>query len=154
MQSLPTPATRHSTSLSSVATATPHRPLALALLCLASVLLWPTAASADTYGRLIARHSALPTSTLSTPFSHVRPPKTFLLVVTEPTRTPLNFNWSVHCVNSARKESGGASGAAVVSSGHWVKTIRANWIKHPLACSGSVAGTAGSSPVLVRVFAQ
>lgn len=154
MRSLTTPATRHSTSLSSVATTIRHRPFAFALLCLTSVLLWPAVASADTYGRLIARHSALPASALSTPFSHVRPPKTFLLVVTEPTRSALSFNWSVHCVNSERKESGGASGAAVVSSGHWVKSIRANWIKHPVVCSGSVAGTAGSSPVLVRVFTQ
>jgi hypothetical protein len=121
---------------------------------LASAALWPTAATADSYGTLIARHSASPAAELTTPFSHVRPPKTFLLVVTEPMRTPLNFNWSVHCVNSARKESGGASGAAVVSSGHWVKSIRANWIKHPVVCSGTVAGTAGSSPVLVRVFTQ
>lgn len=137
-----------------MATTIRHRLSTIGLLGLASAALWPASAPADTYGTLIARHSASPASALSTPFSHVRPPKTFLLVVTEPTRTALSFNWSVHCVNSARKESGGASGAAVVSSGHWVKSIRANWIKHPVACSGSVAGIAGSSPVLVRVFTQ
>lgn len=131
-----------------------RRLLPIAVLSLASATLSPAAATADSYGTLIARHNASPAATLATPFFHVRPPKTFLLVVTEPTRTPLTFNWSVHCVNAARKESGGASGAAVVSSGHWVKSIRVNWIKHPVACSGSVAGTAGSSPVLVRVFTQ
>lgn len=121
---------------------------------LLTLALLPASTSADTYGKLLARHNAAPASALSTPFSHVRPARTFFLVVTEPAQTPLSFRWSVHCSNSARGEAGGASGQAVVASGHWVKRVLANWIKHPVVCSGSIAGTAGSSPVLVRVFAQ
>ena len=60
----------------------------------------------------------------------------------------------MHCYNASRRESGGASGEATVSSGHWVKHVRADWIKHPAYCTGSIVGSAASSPVLVRVFAQ
>jgi hypothetical protein len=111
-------------------------------------------AAAETYGRLIVRDSATPTASFATPFSHVRPPKSFLLVVTEPKREPLNFRWSVHCVSSGSKESGGASGRASVASGHWVKRIEPRWIKHPASCSGTIEGSAAASPVLVRVFAD
>ena len=116
----------------------------------------PAAASAfaPTYGKLVVRHSAAPGSLLETRFARVPPPSSFLLVVTEPTMTPLQFKWSVHCFNTARRESGGATGEATVSSGRWVKRVRADWIKHPASCSGSVVGSASASPVLVRVFAD
>jgi hypothetical protein len=114
----------------------------------------PSPAAAETYGRLIVRHSATPTETFAAPFSHVRPPRAFLLVVTEPNREQLNFRWSVHCVGSGPKESGGASGRASVASGHWVKRIQPSWIKHPVSCSGTIEGSAAASPVLVRVFAD
>ena len=65
---------------------------------------------------------------------------------------PLEFNWSVRCVGAAPKESGGATGRAIVSSGHWVKRIQPIWIKHPVSCSGAIEGSASTSPVLVRVF--
>lgn len=115
--------------------------------------LCPGPAGAEGYGRLIARHSATPTGALDTSFDHVRPPRAFLLVVTEPKGEPLSFRWSVHCLGSGPRESGGASGRAIVSSGHWVKRIRPTWIKHPVSCSGTIVGSAAASPVLVRVFA-
>jgi hypothetical protein len=121
---------------------------------LAIGVLAPSGAAATTYGKLVVRHSAAPGSLLETQFSRVRPPGSFLLVVTEPAMTPLQFSWSVHCFNAARRESGGANGEATVSNGHWVKRVRANWIKHPAYCSGSVVGSAAASPVLVRVFAD
>jgi len=120
----------------------------------ASAALCASTAHAETYGRLIVRHSATPTAALDTRFAHVRPPGSFLLVVTESNREQLNFSWSVHCVGSGPKESGGASGRASVASGHWVKRIRPSWIKHPVSCSGTIEGSAGASPVLVRVFAD
>jgi hypothetical protein len=82
-------------------------PVALALLAAA---LCPAAALAETYGTLVARHRAAATGTLETRFDRVRAPRSFLLVVSEPSKTPLKFRWSVHCSNAARKESGGASG--------------------------------------------
>ncbi len=121
---------------------------ASAALCAAS------SAVAETYGRLIVRHSATPTEAFAAPFSHVRPPRSFLLVVTEPNREQLDFRWSVHCVGSGAKESGGASGRASVASGHWVKRIEPRWVKHPVSCSGTIEGSAAASPVLVRVFAN
>ncbi|HEX3911198.1 MAG TPA: hypothetical protein VHW67_10920 [Solirubrobacteraceae bacterium] len=111
----------------------------------------PTA-SAETYGKLVVRHNALPAGALETQFSHVRPPRSFVLVVTEPTKEQLNFTWSLHCASSGRRESGGASGHASVAGGHWVKRIRADWIKHPASCSGSIVGIAPAGAVLVRVF--
>jgi hypothetical protein len=114
----------------------------------------PSAVFATTYGKLIVRNNAMPASALDTQFSHVRPPRSFLLVVTEPSKTELQFRWSVHCDSASRRESGGASGEATVSSGHWVKQVRATWIKHPAYCTGSIVGSAASSPVLVRVFTQ
>jgi hypothetical protein len=126
-------------------------PLGVALVIVA---LSAANVSASTYGRLVVRHSAAPGSMLETQFAGVRPPGSFLLVITEPAQTQLQFKWSVHCSNTARRESGGASGEATVTGGHWVKRVRANWIKHPANCSGSVVGSAASSPVLVRVFAD
>jgi hypothetical protein len=120
---------------------------------LVAVLL-PSTGSATTYGKLIVRNSALPAAVLDTQFGHVRPPRSFLLVVTEPSKTELQFKWSVHCYSTSRRESGGASGEATVSSGHWVKQVRPTWIKYPAYCTGSIVGSAASSPVLVRVFAQ
>ncbi len=121
---------------------------ASAALCSASP------ATAETYGRLLVRDNATPTAEFATRFAHVRPPKSFLLVVTEPNREQLDFKWSVHCVGSSPKESGGASGRASVASGHWVKRIQPRWIKHPMSCSGTIEGSAAASPVLVRVFAN
>jgi hypothetical protein len=126
-------------------------PLGVALVIVA---LLPTSVAASTYGRLVVRHSAPAGSTLQTEFGRVRAPGSFLLVVTEPTKTQLQFKWSVHCFNATRRESGGASGEATVTSGRWIKQVRANWIKHPAYCSGSVVGSAAGSPVLVRVYAN
>jgi hypothetical protein len=123
------------------------------ITALAASMLWAIPASAQTYGRLIVRHTAAPTSTLATRFTNVHAPRSFLLVITEPAQTQLEFSWSVRCLGSAPRESGGASGRANVASGHWVKRIRPNWIKHPVSCSGIIEGSAGESPVLVRVFA-
>jgi hypothetical protein len=128
-------------------------PSSIAVLMASSALCSSTAA-ADTYGRLIVRHSAIPAASLETRFARVRPPRSFLLVVTEPNPEQLNFNWSLHCVGSGPKESGGASGRASVASGRWVKRIRPDWIKHPVSCSGTIEGSAAASPVLVRVFAD
>jgi hypothetical protein len=127
-------------------------PVIAALLVIAAPC--ANAASAETYGRLIVRHNATPSGALETRFAHVRAPGSFLLVVTEPTREQLNFRWSVHCTGSQPSESGGASGRASVVSGHWVKRIRPRWIKYPVSCSGTVEGSAGASPVLVRIFAD
>lgn len=146
-------ASRRSTSLNPVKSPIRQRQLAPVAVPLLALALCQSAA-AGTYGRLIARHSAAASTTLETSFGQVRPPHSFLLVVTEPSKTPLHFTWSVHCSNSARKESGGASGEAVVASGRWVKRVSANWIKHPAACTGRVDGSAADSPVLVRVFAD
>ncbi|HEX8714477.1 MAG TPA: hypothetical protein VF706_02825 [Solirubrobacteraceae bacterium] len=111
-------------------------------------------AHASTYGKLLVRHDAAPSASLETRFAHVRPPGSFLLVVTEPTDAPLEFSWSLRCVSASRRESGGASGKAIVSSGHWVKRERADWIKRPAVCMGSISGSAAASPVLVRIFAD
>jgi hypothetical protein len=130
-----------------------NRQRSLALIAVSVAIATPcAAASAETYGKLVVRHSAVPAGSLETQFGHVRPPRTFVLVVTEPTKEQLNFTWSVHCTGSGRHESGGASGRASVASGHWVKRIPANWIKHPASCSGSIVGTAPANAVLVRVF--
>jgi hypothetical protein len=125
----------------------------IAVLISGSALCSSTA-SGETYGRLIVRHKAAPVASLETRFARVRPPRSFLLVVTEPGREQLNFNWSLHCVGSQPGERGGASGNASVASGRWVKRIRPDWIKHPVSCSGTIEGSAAASPVLVRVFAN
>jgi hypothetical protein len=126
---------------------------ALIALCVAALAATATPVAARTYGALIVRHDTAPSATLSTSFAHVRPTGSFLLVVTEPAKTPLSFHWSIRCVSHSGRESGGASGAATVANGHWVKRISVTWIKHAASCSGSVNGSASSSPVLVRVFA-
>jgi hypothetical protein len=131
-----------------------QRQLAPVAVSLLAVAFCPAVALAETYGKLIVRHSAAASTTLATRFDRVHPPQSLVLVVSEPSKAPLNFKWSVRCSNSARRESGGASGEAVVASGHWVKRVRIDWIKHPASCSGSVDGSAAGSPVLVRVFAD
>jgi hypothetical protein len=131
-----------------------QRQLAPVAVSLLAAALCPAAALAGTYGTLIVRHNAAASAALETRFDRVRPPQSFLLVVSEPSKAPLKFKWSVRCSSSTHKESGGASGEAVVASGHWVKRVRANWIKHPISCSGSIDGSAAGSPVLVRVFAD
>jgi hypothetical protein len=113
-----------------------------------------TAIAASTYGRLVVSHSAMPAEPLDTHFQHVQPPRSFLLVVTEPRETALHFKWSLRCYNSARRESGGATGDATVASGRWVKQVRANWIEHPVNCTGGIVGSAASSPVLVRIYVR
>jgi hypothetical protein len=127
---------------------------AIAAIAAGATLCSASPAAAETYGRLIVRDSATPSASFATPFSHVRAPKSFLLVVTETHMEPLSFRWSVHCVGSGSKESGGASGRASVTSGHWVKRIEPRWIEHPVSCSGTIEGSAAASPVLVRVFAD
>ncbi len=122
------------------------------LAVLATIAVSASPARADSYGRLIVRHNAMPAGALDTSFGHVQAPRSFFLVVTEPRREPLAFRWSIRCLGASPRESGGSSGRAVVSSGHWVKRIQPIWIKHPVSCSGNIAGSAAASPVLVRVF--
>ncbi len=121
-------------------------------MLIATAGLSTASASAATYGKLIARDSSAPQSTFTARFDHVRAPRSFVLVVTETTQTKLDFNWSVRCFAASHRASGGASGEASVSSGRWVKRVLPNWVKHPLYCTGSIDGSSGSSPVLVRVF--
>jgi hypothetical protein len=130
-----------------------QRPIALIALVAAALAATTTPAAASTYGALLVRHDAAPSGALTTGFAHVRPSGSFLLVVTEPDRTPLSFHWAIHCSSANGREGGGASGTATVSNGHWVKRVGVTWIKHPATCSGKVEGSASSSPVLVRVFA-
>jgi hypothetical protein len=126
--------------------------LSASAVLLAGALLWSGPARADTYGRLLVRGSAAPAGPFEAHFERARPPRTFVLVVTEPRPEQLSFSWSVRCIGSGPKESGGASGRANVGSGHWVKRIRADWIRHPVSCSGTIAGSAAASPVLARIF--
>jgi hypothetical protein len=135
-----------------VPTITRQRSVALLAGCVAAGGVTATAASASTYGALVVRHSASPLTTLATSFTHVRPSGSFFLVVTEPDNAPLNFHWSIRCTSANGRETGGASGAATVANGHWVKRVGITWIKHPTSCSGKVEGSASRSPVLVRVF--
>lgn len=130
-----------------------QRLLAPAATSLACVALGAAPAVAGTYGKLIVRHSVAPAATLETHFSNVPAARSFLLVVTEPAREPLSFTWSLRCDGANHRESGGASGRATIANGHWVKRISPLWIEHPARCSGSVAGVAAGTPVLVRVFA-
>jgi hypothetical protein len=125
----------------------------LAATSLACVTLGAASAAAETYGKLIVRHSAAPAATLETRFDRVRAASSFLLVVTEPVREPLSFTWSVRCDGANHRESGGASGRATIANGHWVKRISPDWIEHPATCSGSISGVAAGTPVLIRVFA-
>ena len=134
-------------------TAIRQRAAALIAISVASIVATTTPAAASSYGALIVRHNAPASATLTTSFTNVRPSGAFLLVVTEPVKTTLQFRWSIHCASANGRETGGASGAATVSNGHWVKRVVVTWIKHPASCSGKVEGSASSSPVLVRVFA-
>jgi hypothetical protein len=118
------------------------------------VALGSVPAFAQTYGKLIVRHSAAPAATLETRFTRVRAARSFLLVVTEPDREPLSFTWSLRCSGSAHGESGGISGRATIADGHWVKRVSTSLVKHPRSCSGSVTGAAAGAPVLVRVYAS
>jgi hypothetical protein len=131
----------------------PQRALPIAAI-LSSAALWPATAGAVTYGTLVAHHAAEPAGSLETTFAQVRPARIFWLVVTEPSQKQLNITWSIHCINSPRRESGGATGKAIVTHGRWVKAVRANWIKHPAICSGAVAGSAAAAPALVRIYAS
>jgi hypothetical protein len=130
----------------------PRRALPIAAI-LSTLALWPTTAAAGSYGTLVADHAAEPASSLETIFDQVRPARIFWLVVTEPSREQLSVTWSVRCSSSAGRESGGATGRAIVTHGRWVKAVRANWIKHPALCSGTVTGSATGGPALVRIYA-
>jgi hypothetical protein len=114
----------------------------------------PAGVDANTYGRPVARHLAAPASSLQTSFAGVARPRAFLLVVTEPTHEQLHFTWSIRCTSASPRETGGATGAATVSTGHWVKRVPVAQIARATACAGSISGSAAASPVLVRVFAQ
>jgi hypothetical protein len=131
-----------------------QRPLVLIAASGVCVMLGSGFASAETYGKLIVRHSAAPASPLETRFTRVRAARSFLLVVTEPDREPLSFTWSVRCSGSTHGESGGISGRATIADGHWVKRVSTNLVKHPRSCSGSITGAAAGAPVLVRVYAN
>jgi hypothetical protein len=136
-----------------VSTLIRRRLLALIVVPFAALAATTTAAAARTYGALIVRNDAPPSAMLTTSFAHVRPSGSFLFVVTEPVKTPLRFRWSIRCASANGRENGGASGAAAVANGHWVKRVGVTWIKHPASCSGNVEGSTSTSPVLVRVFA-
>jgi hypothetical protein len=136
-----------------VPTAICQRTSALIAICGAALAASTTPAAASTYGALVVRHDTAPSMTLATSFAHVRPTGSFLLVVTEQSKTPLNFRWSIRCTSGNGRESGGASGAATISNGHWVKRVGVTWIRHAASCSGKVEGSASTSPVLVRIFA-
>jgi hypothetical protein len=131
-----------------------QRLFALTAASSACVMLSSGPALAETYGKLIVRHSAAPAAMLETHFSKVRAARSFLLVVTEPDREPLSFTWAVRCNSAAQGESGGLSGRATIADGHWVKRVSTSLIKHPRSCSGSITGVAAGAPVLVRVFAS
>jgi hypothetical protein len=137
-----------------VNTVVPRRVFATIGVGLVALALSTGTAAASIYGRLIVRNDALPAAMLDTHFTHVQPPRSFLLVVTGVRKTELQLKWSLHCYNNARRESGGASGEATVTSDRWVKQVRANWIKHPAFCTGGVVGSTASSPVLVRIYAR
>jgi hypothetical protein len=114
----------------------------------------PAGVDANTYGRHVARHLAAPASSLQTSFAGVARPRAFLLVVTEPTHEQLHFTWSIRCTSASPRETGGATGAVTVSTGHWVKRVPVAQIARAAACGGSISGSAAASPVLVRLFAQ
>jgi hypothetical protein len=134
----------------------PNRQRLLVLIAASGVCvaLGSVPAAAETYGKLIVRHSAAPAAMLETRFTRVRPARSFLLVVTEPDQEPLSFTWSVRCSGSAHGESGGISGRATIADGHWVKRVSTSLVKRPRSCSGSITGAAAGAPVLVRVFAS
>lgn len=114
----------------------------------------PASVDANRSLRPVARHLAAPASSLQTTFVGVPRPRAFLLVVTEPTHEQLHFTWSIRCASASPRETGGATGAATVSSGHWVKRVPVMQITRASTCAGAISGSAGASPVLVRVFAQ
>ena len=147
---------RHSSSLCTVLS--PIRQRHLVLVSLAALaggaITAPLSAGASSYGTLIAHRNAAPSASFATRFANVRPPRSFVLVVTEPTDAPLMFRWSLRCVGASPREHGGASGEATVSNGRWVKRVRADWIEHPALCSGGISGAATAHPVLARVFAD
>jgi hypothetical protein len=130
----------------------PRRALPIAAI-LSSAALWPAAAAAGSYGTLVADHAAGPASSLETTFDQIRPARIFWLVVTVPSHEQLGVTWSIRCSSSAGRESGGAMGRAIVTHGRWAKAVRANWIKHPAVCSGTVTGSATGGPALVRIYA-
>jgi hypothetical protein len=129
-----------------------RRTLVVALVSAAA--LWPAGALADQSGTLIAHGTAEPASSFTTSFHQVRPASVFWLVVSETSRENLVVSWSIHCFNSPRREGGGAAGEATVNHGRWIKPVRADWIKHPALCSGTVGGAAAGSPVTVRIYAS
>jgi hypothetical protein len=142
-----------STSLNPEMSPNRQRLSALTAASVTCVALGAVPALAGTYGKLIVRHSAAPATTLETRFSRIPAANSFVLVVTEPAHEPLSFTWSLRCDGANHRESGGASGRATIANGHWVKRISPHWIVHPVTCSGSIAGVAAGTPVLVRVFA-
>jgi hypothetical protein len=133
-----------------------QRPLSLLAIgaALGATLATPLDAGASTYGVLLARQAVKPDASLEAGFAQAKPAGAFVLVVSEPSPARLKLTWSLRCASASNRERGGATGAATVSAEHWVKRVRADWIKHPAACTGAITGSAATSPVLVRVFAQ
>jgi hypothetical protein len=130
------------------------RRLALIAVLLTTGAICPAAVASGQYGELIAHGKANTASTPATNFHHVRPAPVFWLVVTDSAEAQPEISWSIQCFNSARRESGGATGQAIVTHGRWVKRVRADWITHPALCSGGIQGSAESSPVVVRIYAD
>jgi hypothetical protein len=116
----------------------------IALLASASLLasVAPGASAASTgQGKQIAQGGIVNSTTARAHFHNVRPARSFLLTLTAPLATEVNVVWTITCYSQTRKTSGGATGLATVTSGHWSKLVRANWIKNPASCSGSVVGS-------------
>jgi hypothetical protein len=115
-------------------------------------------ASSGATGKPIALGVITTPSTARAHFHHVRPAPTFSLVLTAPAKSQVNVTWTVVCYDPARKSSGGATGQATITNGHWSKLVRANWVMHPAYCSGSVVGldestSPDSSMLHIHVFA-
>ena len=110
-------------------------------------------AATSGYGNLIASSRDGTASSAKADFHLVAQPRAFWLLVSDRAGTKLTISWSISCANAARSERGGAAGKATIGRGHWLKRVRADWIKRPAACSGVVRGSAGRSPVQIHVYA-
>jgi hypothetical protein len=96
-------------------------------------------------GKPIALGKISSPTTARAHFHHVRPAQTFELVLMAPAKAQVNVTWTVDCYDPAHNASGGAKGQATIVNGYWSKRVRADWIKHPEYCSGSVVGLDESS---------
>lgn len=131
-----------------------RRKLGLSAILVALTVACPATAAGAGYGRLIADGAAAAPGAGEASFHHVRPPRQFWLVLTDPAQAQIRVSWSINCFNPAHRAHGGAAGQATVARGRWVKRVRADWIAKPAFCSGTVRGSAGASPVQIHVYAS